>query len=40
MSERDWNETDSRIYREIAAVAVPRRDEQIAALVALAPFAR
>jgi tRNA (cmo5U34)-methyltransferase len=39
MSERDWNETDSRIYREIAAVAVPRRDEQIAALVALAPFA-
>jgi tRNA (cmo5U34)-methyltransferase len=39
MSERDWNETDSRIYREIAAVAVPRRDEQIAALVGLAPFA-
>jgi tRNA (cmo5U34)-methyltransferase len=39
MSERDWNETDSRIYREIAAVAVPRRDEQITALVALAPFA-
>jgi tRNA (cmo5U34)-methyltransferase len=39
MSERDWNETDSRIYREIAAVAVPRREEQIAALVALAPFA-
>ena len=39
MSERDWNEEDSRIYRDIAAVAVPRRDEQIAALVALAPFA-
>jgi len=39
MSERDWTESDSRIYREIAAIAVPRRDEQIAALVALAPFA-
>lgn len=39
MSERDWNEDDSRIYRDIAAVAVPRRDEQIAALIALAPFA-
>lgn len=39
MSERDWNEDDSRLYREIAAVAVPRRDEQTAAIVALAPFA-
>ena len=39
MSEREWNEDDSRLYREIAAVAVPRRDEQLAALAALAPFA-
>jgi tRNA (cmo5U34)-methyltransferase len=39
MSEREWNEDDSRLYRDIAAVAVPRRSEQIAALVALAPFA-
>lgn len=39
MNEREWNEDDSRVYREIATVAVPRRDEQIAALVALAPFA-
>jgi tRNA (cmo5U34)-methyltransferase len=37
-TEREWNEADSRLYREIAAVAVPRRDDQIAALVALAPF--
>lgn len=39
MTEREWNEDDSRTYREIAAVAVPRRDEQIAALVGLTPFA-
>jgi tRNA (cmo5U34)-methyltransferase len=38
MSGREWSEADSRIYREMAAVAVPRRDEQVAALVALAPF--
>jgi tRNA (cmo5U34)-methyltransferase len=39
VSEREWNEDDSRIYRDIAAIAVPRREEQVAALVALAPFA-
>lgn len=33
-----WSEDNSRIYREIAAVAVPRRDEQIAALLTLAPM--
>jgi tRNA (cmo5U34)-methyltransferase len=33
-----WNEDDSAIYRAIAAVAVPRRGEMIAALVAAAPF--
>jgi len=34
-----WNEDDSAIYRAIAAVAVPRRDEMMAALVAAVPFA-
>ena len=35
----EWSEADSRIYRELAAIAVPRRDEQIAALLTLTPFA-
>ncbi|MDP9374304.1 MAG: class I SAM-dependent methyltransferase [Chloroflexota bacterium] len=34
-----WTEEDSRLYREIAPVAVPAREEQIAALLALLPFA-
>ena len=38
-TEPEWSEADSRIYRELAAIAVPRRDEQIAALLTLAPFA-
>jgi SAM-dependent methyltransferase len=33
-----WTEEDSRRYRELAAVAVPARDEQMAALLALLPF--
>ena len=33
-----WTEEDSAIYLAIAPVAVPRRDEMIAALVAAAPF--
>ena len=33
-----WTEEEAEQYREIAAVAVPRRDEQIAALVTLLPF--
>jgi tRNA (cmo5U34)-methyltransferase len=33
-----WTEADSRRYRELAAVAVPARDEQMAALLALLPF--
>ncbi len=33
-----WTESDSQTYRELAAVAVPRREEMIAALVAAAPF--
>ena len=35
-----WTEVDSALYRELSAVAVPRREEQLAALVALLPFGR
>lgn len=35
----DWAEEDSATYRSIAEVAVPRRREMIATLVAAAPFA-
>jgi tRNA (cmo5U34)-methyltransferase len=34
-----WSEDDSATYRAIAAVAVPRRDEMMAALAAAVPFA-
>src|SRR3954471_1575545 len=34
-----WTERDSETYRELAAVAVPRRDEMVAALIAAVPFA-
>jgi tRNA (cmo5U34)-methyltransferase len=34
-----WTERDSQTYREIAGVAVPRREEMIASLVAAVPFA-
>ena len=33
-----WTESDSQTYREIADVAVPRRQEMIATLVAAVPF--
>jgi len=33
-----WTEADSRLYQELAAVAVPDRAEQMAALLALLPF--
>src|SRR5262249_18411229 len=33
-----WTEDDSATFRAIASVAVPRRDDMIAALVAAAPF--
>jgi tRNA (cmo5U34)-methyltransferase len=33
-----WTENDSQIYREIADVAVPRRPEMAATLVAAVPF--
>src|SRR5262249_8780270 len=35
----EWSEADSRLYRELAEIAVPRRAEQIAAIVTLTPFA-
>ena len=38
--QSDWTEDDSALYRELSAVAVPRREEQLAALVALLPFGR
>jgi tRNA (cmo5U34)-methyltransferase len=34
-----WSETDSATYREIADVAVPRREELVSTLVAAVPFA-
>jgi tRNA (cmo5U34)-methyltransferase len=34
----DWREDDSSTYRDLAAVAVPRRLEMLATLVALVPF--
>jgi len=34
----DWTETDSSLYREIADIAVPRRDEMMRTLVAAVPF--
>lgn len=36
----EWTEDDSRLYRELAAVAVPARDEQIATLLSLLGFDR
>jgi tRNA (cmo5U34)-methyltransferase len=35
-----WSEEDSALYRAIAPIAVPRRDEMIRALVEAVPFAR
>jgi tRNA (cmo5U34)-methyltransferase len=34
-----WTEEDSSAYRAIAPIAVPRRDDMIAAVVSAAPFA-
>jgi trans-aconitate methyltransferase len=33
-----WTEADSSLYREIADIAVPRRDDMIRALIATVPF--
>lgn len=38
--ERSWNEQDSLIYQKLAAVVVPHRAEQMAALLTLLPFGR
>ena len=40
LEQSDWTEEDSALYRELSAVAVPRREEQLAALIALLPFGR
>jgi len=39
-SEHAWSEDDSLLYRDIAAIAVPAREEQIATILALLPFDR
>jgi tRNA (cmo5U34)-methyltransferase len=36
----EWSETDSSVYREIADIAVPRRDEMMRMMVNAVPFAR
>ena len=36
----NWNEGDSAVYRELAEIAVPRREEQLATLLCLLPFGR
>jgi tRNA (cmo5U34)-methyltransferase len=38
-SAMPWTEADSLLYQELAAVAVPERVEQMAALLTLLPFA-
>lgn len=42
MTEEDWGwgEDDSAVYRALAEVAVPRREEQLATLLCLLPFGR
>lgn len=37
-TRNEWTEEDSKLYREIAAVAVPAREEQIATILTLLPF--
>jgi tRNA (cmo5U34)-methyltransferase len=34
----EWTENDSSVYREIADIAVPRRDEMMRTLIAAVPF--
>ena len=38
--DRGWGEDDSAVYRALAEVAVPRREEQLATLLCLLPFGR
>ena len=35
-----WGEEDSAVYRALAEVAVPRREEQLATLLCLLPFSK
>lgn len=37
-TQNTWTETDSAIYRQLATVAVPAREAQIATLLTLMPF--
>ena len=37
-SPHTWTENDSLVYRQLAAVAVPNRKEQLATLLSLIPF--
>jgi SAM-dependent methyltransferase len=39
-AEHEWTEEDSELYRQLAAVLVPAREEQIATLLILLPFGR
>ncbi len=38
-SSDKWSEDDSALYRELASVAVPAREDQIATVLTLLPFA-
>jgi SAM-dependent methyltransferase len=38
--KQGWGEDDSAVYRALADVAVPRREEQLATLLCLLPFSR
>ena len=38
--EINWTEEDSQVYQQLATIAVPARDEQIATIVALLPFGK
>ncbi len=38
--DQRWSEEDSTFYRQIAAIGVPEREEQIATLLALLPYGR
>ncbi|MEZ4669832.1 MAG: class I SAM-dependent methyltransferase [Anaerolineae bacterium] len=40
MTEIEWTQETSDIYRQLASIAVPERDEQMAALLILIPFGR
>lgn len=39
-AQDSWTEADSALYRQLASIAVPDRDEQFAVLLTLVPYAR